>query len=365
VSLTGSAFFYLLIIVTVLAMLATLLLWSRIPGPSPLRWFSRVVMIGICQVTAIAVVATWINNSYGLYTSWNDLLGDDNGSVVAAMPGPPANRAVFTQGSDGMLETYFRGKYSKLSGEVLVWTPPQYSEPQFKSYRFPVMVLLHGVPGSPSSWVEGGGMPGSIATLMAEGTVKPAIVVIPVIDPGGLDTDCSDTPTHKNATWLARDVPQLIDNQFRSLTDARAWGLIGFSTGGLCSVKLAMQFPHTFASAVGMDPDPFGGDPGVLSDPELRKLNSPIWLAREKPDVSLFVATSAQDRFSPVSNITALQRVLQPPTTMAPPLVLAEGGHNWNTWQRMFPTVFPWLSQHLDDARVVSGKAKPTTKIGT
>jgi hypothetical protein len=37
VSLTGSAFFYLLIIVTVLAMLATLLLWSRIPGPSPLR----------------------------------------------------------------------------------------------------------------------------------------------------------------------------------------------------------------------------------------------------------------------------------------------------------------------------------------
>jgi enterochelin esterase-like enzyme len=364
VSLTGSAFYYLLIAATVLAVVGTLVLWSRIPGPSPLRWFSRVVMIALCQVTAIAVVAVWINNSYGLYSSWNDLLGDDNGSVTAAMPGPPANRAVFTQASDGILDTYFRGKYSKLSGEVLVWTPPQYDEAQYKSYRFPVMMLLHGVPGSPSSWVEGGNLPTSIARLMASGAVKPAIVVIPVIDPGGVDTDCSDTPTHKNATWLAKDVPELINNQFRTLTDAKAWGIMGFSTGGLCSVKLSMQYPGTFASAVAMDPDPFGGDPGVLADPELRKLNSPLWLAKQKPDVSLFAATSAQDRFSPVANITALQNAVQLPTTMAPPLVLPDGGHNWGTWQRMFPTVFPWLSDHLDDARAVAGKPKTTTKIG-
>ena len=363
-SLTGSSFFYLTITVTVLAVLATLLLWSRIPGPDPLRWFSRVVLIAVCQATAIAVVAVWINNSYGLYSSWNDLLGNDNGTVAAAMPGPPANRAVFTQASNGMLETYFRGKYSKLSGEVLVWTPPQYDEPQYKAYRFPVMMLLHGVPGSPSSWIEGGSMPKSIAARMDEGTVKPAIVVIPVIDPGGVDTDCSDTPAHKNATWVARDVPELIDNQFRALTEAKAWGVIGFSTGGLCSVKLAMQYPRTFASAVAMDPDPFAGDPGVLTDPAQRKLNSPLWLARKKPDVSLFVATSAQDRFSPVSNITALQHAVQLPTTLAPPLVLPVGGHNWNTWQRMFPTVFPWLSDHLDDARAVAGKARTTTKIG-
>ena len=364
VSLTGSSFFYVMIIATVLAMVATLLLWGRIPGPSPLRWFSRVVLIGICQVTAIAVVAVWINNSYGLYTSWDDLLGEDNGSVVAAMPGPPANRAVFTQAANGMLDTYFHGKYSKLSGEVLVWTPPQYDEPQYKTYRFPVMMLLHGVPGSPSSWLEEGGMPGTIATMMADGTVKPAIVVIPVINPGGIDTDCSDTPARKNATWLSKDVPELIDHQFRTLTEAKAWGLIGLSTGGLCSVKLAMQYPRSFGSAVAMDPDPFSGDPNVLTDPELRKLNSPLYLAQRKPDVSLFVATSAQDRFSPVSNITALQHAVQLPTTLAPPLVLAEGGHNWNTWARMYPTVFPWLSDHLDDARAVSEKPKTTTKIG-
>ena len=363
-SLTGSTFFYLMITATVLAMLATLLAWGRIPGPKPLRWFSRVVLIAICQITAIAVVATWINNSYGLYSSWNDLLGDDNDSVAAAMPGPPANRAVFTQSSDGMLETYFRGKYSKLSGEVLVWTPPQYNEAQYRTYRFPVMMLLHGVPGSPSSWVEGGNLPASIARLMSSGEVKPAIVVVPVIDPGGVDTDCSNTSTHENATWLAEDVPELINNQFRTLTEAKAWGLIGFSTGGLCSVKLSMQYPKTFASAVAMDADPFSGDPSVLSNPAVRKVNSPLWLAKQRPDVSLFLATSAQDRFSTVANITALQRAVKFPTTVAPPLVLAQGGHNWGTWQRMFPVVFPWLSDHLDDARTVTGKPQTKTKIG-
>jgi enterochelin esterase-like enzyme len=364
VSLTGSAFFYVLIAATVVAVVGTLLLWGKVPGPSSVRWLPRVVMIALCQATAIAVVAVWINNSYGLYTSWSDLFGDDNGTVTAAMPGPPATRAMFTKASDGILETYFRGENSKLSGEVLVWTPPQYNEPQYKDYRFPVMVLLHGVPGSPSSWVEGGSLPGSIATLMASGAVKPAIVVIPVIDPGGIDTDCSDIPTHKNATWLAKDVPDLINAQFRTLPEAKAWGIIGFSTGGLCSVKLAMQYPQTFASAVAMDPDPFSGDPSVLGNAEERKLNSPLWLAQKKPDVSLFVATSAQDRFSPVSNITSLQQAVQWPTTLAAPLVLPDGGHNWGTWQRMFPTVFPWLSDHLDDAREVAGKPKTTTKIG-
>jgi enterochelin esterase-like enzyme len=358
-SLTGTALFYLLIAGTAVAVLATLLLWGVVRGPRPLRWLTRLLMIALCQATAIAVVAVWINNSYGLYSSWDDLFGENTGgSLTAAMPGPPISRAAFTTGSNGIQETYFHGKYSKLSGEVLVWTPPQYDEPQYRNDKFPVMVLLHGDPGSPQSWVDGGDLPNSIASLMASGKVKPAIVVIPVIDPGGVDTDCSDTPTRKNATWLAKDVPDLIEGHFRALPEAKAWGLIGFSTGGLCSVKLAMQYPDTFASAVAMDADPFAGDPSILADPELRKINSPLWLAKQRPDVSLFAATSAQDRFSSVANIAALQNAIEWPTTMAEPLILAEGGHNWGTWQRMFPTVFPWLSDHLDSAHAVAAKPK-------
>lgn len=358
-SLTGSGFFYLLMFVTAAAVIGTLFAWGAVRGPRFLRWATRFVMIVVCQVTAIAVVAAWINNSYGLYTSWDDLLGRDNGAATAAMPGPPAARAMFTRGNDGVLQTYFHGSHSKLSGEVLVWTPPEYDQPAFRTMKFPVIELLHGVPGSPQTWVEGGNIPGDLAQMMAAGQVKPAIVVMPVIDPGGIDTDCTDTPTRKNATWMAEDVPQLIKSQFRALPEATAWGLLGFSTGGFCAAKLPMQYPNVFASGVALDPDPMTGDPGVLTDAKLREENSPVWLARKKPHVSLLLATSAEDRFSRVGSLEALRRAVKPPTYVAPLLILPTGGHNWNTFQRMYPTVFPWLSARLDAAHEVRPAAKP------
>lgn len=121
--LTSSSFLVTLIAVTALAMLLALLLWNRIPGPGPVRWAARVLMIAVCQLTAICVVATWINGSYGLYASWDDLLGRGTGENASAMTGPPVGRAKFTQGGEGTLSTYFRGTHSKLAGQVIVWTP--------------------------------------------------------------------------------------------------------------------------------------------------------------------------------------------------------------------------------------------------
>ncbi|MCY0942089.1 hypothetical protein [Streptomyces antarcticus] len=56
--LTSTAFLVTLIGVTALAMLAALLLWNRVPGPDRARWPARVLMLGLCQLTAICVVAT-------------------------------------------------------------------------------------------------------------------------------------------------------------------------------------------------------------------------------------------------------------------------------------------------------------------
>lgn len=120
--LTSTSFLVTLIVVTVLAMLALLLLWNRIPEPGWLRWPARVLMIGLCQLTAICVVAASINGGYGLYASWDDLLGTDTGPA-SAMTGPPPGRARFTQGGDGTQSVYFRGSRSKLAGQVTVWTP--------------------------------------------------------------------------------------------------------------------------------------------------------------------------------------------------------------------------------------------------
>ncbi|MEV5508896.1 alpha/beta hydrolase [Streptomyces orinoci] len=348
-SLTGTAFFALLVAVTVLAVLATLLLWARIPGPRPLRWLGRVLLIGLCQVTAICVVAVWINTSYGLYASWEDLLGRDGDTAgPVSMPGPPAQRAKFTKGDNGLRETYFHGARSSLSGQVMVWTPPQYDDPRYRKTGFPVVMLLHGVPGSPQSWLEQGKMPGSYRKLLREGTTRPFILAVPIINPGGVDTACSDIRGRKVATWLASDVPDLVRHHFRTAHGPGSWATLGISTGGFCAAKLPLQFPKVFSAGAALDPDPLNGDGGAITDQELRKRNSPIWLVRHtQANVALFMATSRQDRDSPPRYIEDFQREAVGSQVRLRTMLLDRGGHNYRTWVTLYPAAFAWLAEQL------------------
>ena len=353
-SLTGQAFYYTTIIGTILGITATLLLWSRVRGVGVLRALQRIGMLVLCQVCAIAVTMTWVNDQYGLYASWSDLLGT-NGSGHLVMSGPPPKTANFTSAMRGSESTFFRGPESRLAGEVFVWTPPQYHQAAYKHDRFPVIELLHGVPGEAQDWMTKGDMPGRLARMMAAGKLKPAIVVMPTLDPGGVDTDCSDTPRAKVATWLAKDVPRLLDRHFRVMAEPKGWALAGFSTGGFCAIKLAMQYPKIFGIGGGMDSDPFNGDPTVLTDPALRKANAPTTLAAERPPVQLFAGTSVQDHWSPPSHITALQRVVRYPTVLAPPYILSGGGHNWHTWGSIEPPLFAWMNTVLAPPQNMKG----------
>ncbi|MFE4260647.1 alpha/beta hydrolase [Streptomyces sp. NPDC056883] len=350
--LTSTSFLITLIVVTGLAMLAALLLWNRIPGPGWVRWPARLLMIGLCQLTAICVVATWINGSYGLYSSWDDLLGTDAGQNDAAMTGPPLGRAKFTLGGDGTRTTYFRGSHSKLAGQVIVWTPPEYDAPGAEKTRFPVLMLLHGYPGSPRSWLDIGDMPGALEQLVQLGAAHPFILVIPDLYPGGVNTDCTNTPQRKVASWLAEDVPDLVAKNFRTLPEPKGWGLMGISTGAFCAAKLPLQYPKAFRAGAALDPDPLTGDPDVLSDPVLREHNSPMWLVQQakrdkNTDVGLFLATSAQDKDSPPQQLTEFTKAAQNSGVRVKTLVRPQGGHNFQTWIGMYPDALGWLSTEI------------------
>lgn len=350
-SLTGTPFFVLLIVATVFCVAGTMLLWSRFRGPQSLRWLLRLTMIGLCQLTAISVVATWINNDYGLYASWDDLLGRDNGTAVA-MPGPPADRAKFTHTDTGMLDTYFRGLHSQLSGQVIVWTPPQYSQPRYSHTHFPVVLLLHGVPGSPASWLEHGGMPQDFQSLMNAGTSHPFILAMPVVDPGGVDTDCTDQRNRKVATWMSRDVPELISHKFRTISGPKGWGVMGFSTGGFCAARLPLAYPKVFGAGAALDPDPLTGDKGVISDPAVRERTSPTYMVRHTTaSVNVFLATSAEDRLSPPHYIDQFAKDAAATSVRTQTMVLPNGGHNYNTWTRLYPAAFSFLSRHTTAPR--------------
>ncbi|MFB7056019.1 alpha/beta hydrolase [Streptomyces vinaceus] len=347
--LTSTSFLVVLAGVTVLAMLATLALWGRVPGPRPVKWCARALMIVLCQLSAVGLAGAWVNDNYGLYASWNDLLGrGDVITTTATTPGLPVSRATFAPGASGTLTTVFRGSHSRLTGEVVVWTPPGYGAPEHRDTRYPVIMLLHGVPGSPRSWIEAGGMPDAFRHLVEANEAEPAILVMPDVTPGGVDTDCTDTRQGDNATWLARDVPELIDHHFRTLHQRGAWGLMGYSTGGYCAVRLPLEYPGRFAAGAALDPDRLVGDPDVLQDPALRERTSPMSLVRNsKADVSLLLATSRQDRNSPVRYIDEFTQLAAGTSVKVKTLIVPKGGHNFQTWSAMYPIVIPWLSDQL------------------
>ncbi|WP_405587113.1 alpha/beta hydrolase [Streptomyces sp. NBC_01190] len=348
--LTSRWFAILLCAVAVAAVAGAVLLWSRIRGPRPLRAALRVGMIVVCQFTAILVVMVTANNQYGFYASWDDLLGDANAggrTVVADDARPPAvpdYRTTFTSYAEGFRKATVRGWHSGTKGDVIVWLPPQYGRPEFAHTRFPVIEVLHGIPGTPHSFLRGMRLGQMMQKQITAGRAEPAILVLPTITPDRVNTGCADIPGKSEvATWLTDDVVKTINTNFRTLPAPRGWAVMGISTGGYCAARLALAHPETFTAAAALAPD----------DPAGGGVSSPLWLARNtRPHVQLLVESSVQDPESPPKFADQIRFAVRPPATVTT-VRMVGGGHNWKTWGRMFPDAFTWLSGRIEAPRAV------------
>jgi S-formylglutathione hydrolase FrmB len=150
-------------------------------------------------------------------------------------------------------------------------------------------------------------------------------------------------------TWLTKDVRQMVLNNFRVADDPASWGAIGYSTGGFCAVKLAVQHSDLFRSAVSIAGDDFAGAPGpFLGDPRTQQENSPLALLRDRPapPVSLLLFATEDDKDCPAQLDRTLEAAVRPPTMVAHQFA-AHGGHTGSVWKKFQPAAFVWLGQHL------------------
>jgi S-formylglutathione hydrolase FrmB len=122
---------------------------------------------------------------------------------------------------------------------------------------------------------------------------------------------------------------------------------MGYSEGGLCASKLALQYPGQYAAAVSISGDDHpDGDllkPGTAAWNE----NSPIWLLQHgmAQDVSLLLTGTRQDS-DVAAEAAAMSAAAKSPTTVAT-LISARGGHNIGVWKSVEPQAFDWFSQKL------------------
>lgn len=366
--LTSGLFLYVVIGAVIALPLLTMLLWSRLRGPRVIRQIQRLGLIGLSQGIAVLLAALMINNSYQLYTSWSDLFGRNGptGQIQAAKPIVPAelnaktaarslpNAGLFHPDAalPGELQTVITGPQSQVNGEVIVWLPPQYSQKAYAKTDFPVVELFSGFPGSASSWFRGLQVVQMMQTVLQQRSAQPVILVSASInvDPPH-NADCSDIPGGpKVATWLTKDVRNLVDSSFRTIQDRSGWGLMGFSEGGLCASKLLLQYPDEYAAAVSLSGDDHPGGDLLKSGTTAYNVNSPLWLLQHRPaaKVSLLLTGTLQDG-STAAEADAMSAAAKSPTIVER-LIAARGGHNVGVWKAIEPQVISWLSAHLGPA---------------
>lgn len=381
-SLTSGIFLAGLVVAAVGSAVGAWFVWPRL---APSGWrpgLARAGVIGVVQLTGVALVAGLVNAQFDFYPTVAALFGSVgptalqgdarpiSGWVSTSAPDAAvmaASHPVHTPwgdlwrdprstswGAGSSLEGDLTGAVShQTNGRLRVWLPAQYDEPAYQHYTFPVVMSLTGYPGNPVAWWKSGFQRMAQAAI-DERTVTPFILVALTPDPSPTrDTECTNVPHGPQAeTFLATDVPDDVTHLLRAARPGPQWALMGDSTGGYCSTKLAMDHPTSFPTAIS-----FGGYFHAITDITTgnldggsaahRRARDLIWLAthRPRPPISVLLTAATGDRTT-VPDALAFAAVAKPPLSVTR-LVTQGGGHNWPTWSAQVPSVLSWLGQHL------------------
>ncbi len=322
-------------------------------------------------VSAMALGIVVVNSYYSYYDSWGALWADvsaDNGVSAAPALVPVVRPGAVAGGQRGsgpghvqgqhggrgrLLNVLLPGAVSGVTGRgALVWLPPQYDEPSYRTTVFPVLELLHGDPGGPRSWVNGLNLPTVLDREYATGTSTPMIVVMPDVHGAFHGQQCLDIASGPRIdTYLTQDVPAGLAAQVRSAPTGRRWAVGGLSEGAFCAARLALRNPTSFGAVAVMDgyfhPDVTaglrrllyqGGRVPTADDPtELLKV---IPSGTQLPAFWIMAGTgNSQDYHNAIAFATRLGRRQDLRF-----LTVIGGRHTTAAWRIAFPDLLRWAA---------------------
>jgi len=122
-----------------------------------------------------------------------------------------------------------------------VYLPPGFTTAR----RYPVVYLLHGMPGSPSEFLDGTQLPEWADAQIGAGSIRPFIGILPAAGPDH----------HYNGEWagpwetaLVDHVVPWVDGTLPTIRSRDARTLAGLSAGGFGAVDIALRNPGLFGT---------------------------------------------------------------------------------------------------------------------
>lgn len=319
------------------------------------RWWSRVTLVLLLIVLLPVDALAGVNAYYGYYLVLGQALGHP--AVDTASPGvlnrhtPPENGAVVSLPIPAPGARFY-------PRPAQIYLPPAwFSLPR---PHLPVLMLLHGTPGSPGDWT-GPGMAQVILDRWAHTHHGYApIVVMPDIN-GSVngDTECVNGARGRAENYLSATVPRFVQSRFATQDPGRAWAVAGLSEGGTCALMLTLLHPQTFSSfgdysgLIGPragDTNNPGGTLASLFGGSQRAFtqHQPTWLLNHHryPNVAGWFETGDDDpaalaaahRLAPLAHRAGISTSL---------VVIPGDGHSFALWRDALAESLPWISHRI------------------
>jgi len=222
-------------------------------------------------------------------------------------------------------QVLFASKSTNTERRAFVYTPPGYEKD--KSKKYPVLYLQHGWGEDETAWSNQGHANLIMDNLIAEGKIKPFIIVMTYgmtndikIGPGSLRNFKVDA----FETVLTDELIPYIDANFRTIADREHRAMAGLSMGGMETHMITLAKPDRFAYYALLS----GGTytPGELKD---------------KPNAKLiFMSCGSKENPTGVNNATA---ALKDAGYNAVSFISDNTAHEFLTWRRSLKELAPLL----------------------
>src|SRR5262249_25177515 len=158
-------------------------------------------------------------------------------AIVTAFALPGFTQAALEPGGGRLLEGTFPGTVRA----GYVYLPPGFDP----ANRYPVVYLLHGMPGSPSEYPDGTQLGKFADASIAAGLVRPFIGVIPA----------AGTTSRYNGEWAGRweaalveHVLPWVDSALPTIAAPTGRVIAGLSAGGSGAVDIGLRHPNLFGA---------------------------------------------------------------------------------------------------------------------
>jgi enterochelin esterase-like enzyme len=249
---------------------------------------------------------------------------------ILHVPGEPARVWDFQDVPHGVVRahTYRSPALGRLRG-LAVYTPPGYDQKRWTHY--PTFYLQHGSGDNQDTWTVHGKAHWILDNLIAQGRVKPMIVVM-------MDGHAAGPGQTNNTALFERDlfenVMPFIEANYRVKQGAANRGIVGLSMGGGQSLTIGLNHTDRFAWVGGFSAAvPAEGDVAVaLNDARgTNKRLKLLWIGVGKGDSLL----QRNERFIATLKAKDIHHEWR----------LTEGNHSWPVWRDYLAEFAPKLFQ--------------------